>query len=607
MQRWLPTILPQGIYLIIAIKIIWQSAPQWTCVSSLLLVLQGLLPATFFYVSKVIVDNIGAIFSTAHALPNSWHSYTHLMPWLLVLGGIAIVDIVLTSTTDLVNTAQGEKVTNSLQDILHAKSIAVDLAYYENPQYYDVLQRAQNEASFRCNQILSSLANVFKNAVLLAALSGLLLSISWQIIALLVAASLPVLWVRLKYTRVFYRWQRRRTALQRQSFYMSHLLTEAKFAKEIRLFNLGSFLRRRYRTVQTKIYREKLAIATKQAVYNFSTQLFGGVLLLVSYGYIIYRAFNNEFTFGDLVLYYQAMQRGQTALKQFFNSLAQLHENNLFLKNIFEFLELTPHVLEPEQPQVIPTTFQEGIVFEQVNFKYPNTQRQVLHNINLRVAPGETIALVGENGCGKTTLIKLLCRLYDPTSGDIYLESKNIKHYAISELRRQISVIFQDYARYYLTARENISFGNIEHHHDVTRIEAAARQSGAESIIQTLPKGYETILGKLFDQGEELSIGQWQKIALARAFLRDSQIMVLDEPTAAMDPKAEYAVFQKLKSLARHQAIVLISHRMSTVRLADRIYVMEQGKIVECGSHAELMNNQGLYFQLFEIQAEKYR
>jgi len=307
------------------------------------------------------------------------------------------------------------------------------------------------------------------------------------------------------------------------------------------------------------------------------------------------------------VLYYQALQRSQGALRQFFSSGSRLYENNLFLRNLFEFLALQPSIIDPPQPLLLPDRFQQGFIFENVSFGYPGTPRQALQNISLRVEPGETIALVGENGSGKTTLIKLLCRLYEPTAGHIYLEGNPLHCYALEDLRRQISMIFQDYAKYHLTVQENIGLGNVDCHDDFQAIQAAAEHSGADAVIRRLPDGYDTQLGKYFERGEELSIGQWQKIALARAFLRESQVLVLDEPTAAMDPKAEYAVFQQLQKLAHDKAVVLISHRMSTVRMCDRIYVIDQGRIIEWGNHEQLMHQNGHYANLFETQARNYR
>ncbi|MBC6418416.1 MAG: ABC transporter ATP-binding protein [Prochloron sp. SP5CPC1] len=609
MQQNLKGKVKQGLYLIPALRLVWGAAPNWTAARLILLLTQGLLPIASLYLTKLIIDGISTSFPTANTanINNPITTFQELIPLLLLAGAIALLGMMLTSLTEVVNTAQSEKVTNFMQDLLHGKSIEVDLEYYENPQYHDTLQRAQHEASFRPNRILTLLAEVLQNGIALVALTGLLFSLYWGVAAVLFVATLPRAFVRVKYARVLYQWQRKRTALQRQARYLSLLLTGEMFAKEVRLFDLGALFRSRFRNLQEKIYQERLAIATKQAIINFSTQVLGGGFLLAASGYIVYQAVQGAITLGDLALYYQAMQRGQSSLKQFLTSLSGLYENNLFLKNLYEFLELKPKVLEPKNTRVLPQVLRRGIVFDRVSFHYPNTQRQALHEINLRVAPGETIALVGENGSGKTTLIKLLCRLYDPTAGNIYLEGVNLRDFSVSDLRRQISIIFQDYAKYHFSAQDNIGLGNLDLLPSLKEIEAAARRSGADALIRQLPQGYETILGKLFEQGEELSIGQWQKIALARAFLRSSQIIVLDEPTSAMDPKAEYEVFQQFRQLIQNTAAILISHRMSTVRIADRIYVMEQGRIVEWGTHSELIEKGDIYAQMFETQAGNYR
>jgi ATP-binding cassette subfamily B protein len=287
--------------------------------------------------------------------------------------------------------------------------------------------------------------------------------------------------------------------------------------------------------------------------------------------------------------------------------LAALYENSLFLNDLYEFLDLERKIAEPDQPLPVPAPMQVGITFDHVNFQYPNSPREVLRDVSLEIEPGEVIALVGENGSGKTTLIKLLCRLYEPTSGQIKLDNINLNRFESPQLRQHISIIFQDYVKYNLTARENIRFGNLDIADESESIVEAARRADAHDVIASLPRGYDTVLGKLFESGEELSIGQWQKVALARAFLRDSQIIVLDEPTSAMDPKAEYEVFLKFRELLNGRSAILISHRLSTVRMADRIYVLDKGSIVESGTHSELMKRAGTYADLFEKQAQHYR
>ena len=329
--------------------------------------------------------------------------------------------------------------------------------------------------------------------------------------------------------------------------------------------------------------------------------------MLAAYGFIIYQAFLGVIRIGDLVLYHEGLKRGQDALKGVLGRLSSLYEDNLFLANLYEFLDIKPKIAQPPHPKPIPQTMKTGIVFNNVNFQYTTTTRQALKDINLTIKPGEVIALVGENGSGKTTLIKLLCRLYEPTSGRITLDGINLCDFDITQLRRQFSVIFQDYVKYHFSAQDNIWLGNIDTPQNTDKIIAAARSSGADDVIKRLPQGYETMLGKWFEQGEELSIGQWQKVALARAFLRDSQVIVLDEPTSAMDPKAEYEVFEKFRQLIKNQAAILISHRLSTVKMADRIYVMDKGRIIESGTHEELIQLGGSYEFLFETQAKQYK
>jgi ATP-binding cassette subfamily B protein len=312
-------------------------------------------------------------------------------------------------------------------------------------------------------------------------------------------------------------------------------------------------------------------------------------------------------TIGDLVMYYQAFQRGQEFLRAMLDGLAGLYEDHLFLHSLYEFLDLDRKAVEPLVPEAVPRPMRTGIVFDHVSFQYPTGTRKVLQDITLTVRPGESVALVGANGSGKTTLIKLLCRLYDPTGGTITLDGIDLRDFETAALRREIGIIFQDYAQYHLTARENISFGNVEALGDQDRVVAAARHSGADEVIKGLKQGYDTILGKWFEDGEELSIGEWQKVALARAFMRDAQIVVLDEPTSALDAKAEYEVFRQFRRLAKGRTTILISHRFSTVRMADCIYVLDDGRVVENGTHEQLVQAGGRYGRLFETQARHYR
>jgi ATP-binding cassette, subfamily B, bacterial len=599
----LKTQMTQALHLLPAFKLVWQSSPRWMIARAITLLFQGILPLVSLFLLKLIIDQV----ALSTAATDKTAAFQHALLLLLVLGGVMLVSSAVASIAELVNTAQTQRVTDFMQNLLLEKSVAADLEYYENAQYYDTLQRAQQEAPFRPNQILNRVALILQNGISLVGILGLLVSLYWGLAAILLVAAFPALLVRLKFSKILYQWQRRRTVLDRKAMYLSVMLTHEQYAKEIRLFNLGSLFRTQFRQFRQQIYQENLRITIRRSIASLSAEAFAEILTVGVFIYIAYQTIQGHLKIGDLVLYQQALQRGESALQALLTGLSGLYEDNLFLNNLYEFLNLKPKLRDAEFPKAFPSLVQQGIVLDRVNFQYGNTTRQALHNISLTIHPQETIALVGENGSGKTTLVKLLCRLYDPTSGRITVDGVDLQEIAIAELRQQVSVIFQDYAKYHFPAGENIRLGNIQYPTDSIRIEQAARRSGAHEVIADLPNGYETMLGKFFEDGEELSVGQWQKVALARAFLRESQLIVLDEPTSALDPKAEYEVFQKFSDLTRDQMAVIVTHRLSTVKMADRIYVLDKGRIIEQGSHAELLQLKGTYARLFEIQAQSYR
>ncbi len=350
------------------------------------------------------------------------------------------------------------------------------------------------------------------------------------------------------------------------------------------------------------------SVASGYASAELVTQTGTTIALFGAYVFIAYCAVRGSISLGDLVMYFQALQRGQAFLQEMLRSLAGLYEDSLFLSSYYEFLDLERKVVDPPRPTPVPRPMRSGIKFDRVSFRYPQSGRSVLEDITLTIRPGEVSALVGENGSGKTTLVKLLCRLYDPTEGTISIDGIDLRRFAAAELRQQISIVFQDYVHYHATAREKVWwFGNVDLPPDATRIKAAAGQAGADEVIARLPHGYDTVLGKRFEEGEELSMGEWQKVAVARAFLRDAQILVLDEPTSALDAKAEYEAYSKFRELVTGRTAILISHRLSTVKMADCVYVLERGRIVERGTHDELMLRGGTYAHLFETQPRQYR
>ena len=586
-----------------AIGLVWQSAPSWTFASLILLVIQGILPLASLYLMKLLVDAVTTGIATADKA-----TALRTVILLVSLAGItALCGDLCRSWAGYTSEAQSQIVTDHVHDLLHAKSIEVDLEYYENAQYYNALHRAQQEASYRPLYILTSLVQVAQNAISLLAIAYLLLSLHWGIAAVLFIAAVPGLLVRVKYTGKLYQQQRGWTASERIAYYFHSMLTSDNYAKEVRLFGLGSLFRSRYRHLRHQIRKEKLTLAKQRSITELMTTASGTVAVFGGCGFIAYQTIQGAITLGGLVMYFQAFQRGQGFLRDMLTSLASLYENSLFLSNLYEFLDLKRIVDEPLHPQTLPNPLQIGIHFEGVNFQYPHSSRPLLEDINLTIKAGETIALVGENGAGKTTLIKLLCRLYDPTKGRITIDGIDLRQLTTVDLRQDISVVFQDYVRYNLTARENIWFGNINLLPHQDKIIQAARSAGADIAIDRLPYGYDTTLGTQFEEGEELSIGEWQKVAIARAFLRQAQIIILDEPTSALDAKAEYEVFEQFRQLTQGKTAILISHRLSTVKMADRIVVLQHGRILESGSHDELLQLGGTYAQLFKLQAQNYQ
>jgi ATP-binding cassette subfamily B protein len=579
-----------------AIRLVWQASPGWTLANLVLQIIQGILPLAALYLMKLIVN---AVILSINA-PDKAQAFKQVVLLILIAGGVALLNGLSQLLSNLLNEAMSLTVTDHVFDILHAKSVEVDLEYYENPKYFDTLHRAQQEGPYRPTSIVNDLVLLVQNSVTLLAMTGLLVSLHWGIALILFAAVLPGVIVRIKYANRMYQWHTERTQTERQALYINWVLTGDIHAKEVRLFGLGDLLIDRFSKLHTKLRHEKLVIGKQRSTADFLAQASATIAVFGSFTFIAYRTVHGHITLGDMVMYFQAFQRGLISMRDLLGGMASLYEDNLFLSNLFEFLALKPKVTEPAAPSPVPRPLQQGIALEHVSFQYPGSTRKALEDISLSIAPGEVVALVGRNGCGKTTLAKLLCRLYDPLSGTITLDGIDLKHFATGGLRREISVLFQDFVRYHTSAKENIWFGNTGQSPVQENIADAAHQAGVDELISCLPKGYDTILGKWFEDGEELSSGEWQKIALARSFFRKAQIILLDAPASSLDPRAEHEIFEKFKELVQGKTAVFISHRLSTVKMADRIFVMDKGRIVENGTYEDLMQMAGSFAHLFE-------
>lgn len=583
--------------------LVWQSAPGWTLASGFLTLINGLLPLATLYLMKLIVDSVNA-----GAASSGEGDFGRVLILVALAGSIAVFTILSQSVSNVVNEAQSALISDHVQTLLDAKSVEVDLEYYENSEYYETLHRAQREASVRPMIVVNGLFQSGRSFISLTTMAALLLSFNWVAALIVAFAALPATLVQYKYSSKNYRMQCNITPKERRALYFNKLLTSIDYAKEIRLLGLGQLFMNRNRDLRQQIRKERLSLTLRRLAAESASQAVAVAIVFGTFAFIAHEAFNGIITIGDMLMYFGAIQQGQSFLKSFLSSLVGLYENNLFLTEFYEFLNLKPKVEEPSNPRPFPKPIKSKIRFEHVGFSYPNTSTMVLNDINLEILPGQIVALVGENGSGKTTLIKLLCRLYDPREGTIKIDGIDLRDFKTCDLRREISAVLQDYASYHLKARENIWLGNVDMPEDINHIVQAAECSGIDEVIKRLTKGYDTILGREFEKdGAELSIGEWQKVALARAFFRDSQLIILDEPTSSLDPKAEEKVFNKFKQLIAGKMAIIISHRLSSVTMADRIYYIKEGRVTEHGTHQQLMDQDNDYAQLFEIQAKHYR
>jgi len=588
-------------YLPRALGIVWTAARRWAIAGILLIAAQGVLPVATVYLTKLLVDSIVAAIG-AHG---GWESMRPAMILVGVMAGVVLLGELLRSLTDYVRAAQAELVHDHITGLIHEKSIAVDLAFYESPKYYDHLYRARMEATQRPVALLESLGSLLQNTITLTAMMGVLIPFGIWLPAALIISTLPALYVVMHFTLRQHDWRHRTTPARRRLWYLDWLLTSGESAAEVRLFGLGDHFRQTYQGLRQLLRREMLALEKGESQGEFGASL---IALLVTGGalaWMVWKALRGLATLGDLALLYQAFNQGQRLMRSLLSHAGQIYSNILFLGDLFEFLELKPQVLDPPSPINAPVAPREEIRFERITFRYPDSERIALADFSLSVPAGQIAAIVGPNGAGKSTLIKLLCRLYDPESGRILIDGIDLRTMRVDEVRRLITVLFQQPVHYNVTVAENIGFGNAREDANPATIETAARASGADAVAARLPHGYETLLGKWFVTGTELSVGEWQRIALARAFVRRSPVMLLDEPTSAMDSWAEIDWMKRFRQLAGGRTTIVITHRFTTAMHADIIHVMFDGRIVESGRHDELLALDGRYAQSWKAQMQE--
>lgn len=586
-----------------ALRLVWQANALATLGLGVLTLAGALLPATQAWVGKLIVDGVVASIQGAQD-PDQVRTVFYYLVLELIL---FLLGTALNHSRRLIQQLIQLQLANKIRAEIIRKALTLDLAFFEHPDYYDRLQNARREGSYKPVELINDTFQIVQNTITLISFAALMLRFSPWLVVILLATSIPAFIAETRFSEQGFRLLTRRAPETRQINYLARLLTEDSAAKEIKLFHLGDRLLQRYTTLFAKFFEEDKSLAVRRAAVGFSLGLIATMGFYGSYAWIVWRTVQGIISLGDMTLYLTIFRQGQSTFQSILAAVGNIYENNLFMANYFEFLDIEPRMRVAAPPKKLPAELAHGIEFRGVGFRYPDSDEWVLRNVDLRIRAGEKIALVGHNGAGKTTLIKLLSRLYDPVEGAILLDGIDVRDIDPIELRQKIGVIFQDFVRYHLPARENIGFGQIEAADEMEKIVESARKSGAHKMIEDLPEGYETMLGRWFHGGHELSLGQWQRIALARAFMRDAEILVLDEPTASLDAQTEYEIFRHFQELTDGKMAILISHRFSTVRMADRIVVIENGRIAEMGSHEELLRQEGTYARLFSLQAEGYR
>jgi ATP-binding cassette, subfamily B, bacterial len=583
-----------------AVELVWSTNRGLTVALGVLTLIAGILPASVAYIGSLIVDAVVKAM-TSHAT-NAAHVVELVALEGALITAIAAAQRGLSLCQSLLRAQLGQRVNVMILE----KALTLDLGHFEDSEFYDKLTRARREASTRPLSLVTRTFGLVQNGISLASYAALLSHFSPWAVVVLMLAGLPAFIAETKFSGDAFRLFRWRSPETRMQIYLETVLAREDHAKEVKLYGLGPRLLERYRDIFRRLYKEDRSLTIRRDVWGFGLGLIGTLAFYAAYAWIAVSTVRQAITLGQMTMYVALFRQGQSAVSAILSAVGGMYEDNLYLSTLYEYLE-TP-VPAPAGAATIGPLPQDGIRFEDVSFTYPGAEQPALEHVTLHLAPGGSLALVGENGSGKTTLIKLLTRLYQPTSGRILLDGRDLAEWEERALRERIGVIFQDFTRYQMLVGENVGAGDERYFEDEPRWREAAEKGMASAFIDTLPEGYQTQLGKWFKDGRELSGGQWQKIALARSFMRTrADILVLDEPTAAMDAQAEADIFEHFRQLSKDRITILISHRFSTVRMADQIAVLDRGRIVESGSHEELMRLNGRYAHLFTLQARGYR
>ncbi|MFL5595168.1 MAG: ABC transporter ATP-binding protein [Gemmatimonadaceae bacterium] len=587
--------------------LIWRTHRGYTSAMIVLRIARAFIPVATFWVGKLILDSVIAAKAGQGPLSDVWR-------YLALELAIVLIGEVLARASSLIESLLGDLFSNAMSVRLMEHAAKLDLAQFEDPEFYDHLERARRQTVGRI-ALFSLLLSMSQDALTLLTLAGALIAYSPWLLLLLAIAVVPSFLGETHFASLGYSLLFRWTPERRQLDYLRYVGASDKTAKEVQMFGLAPWLTERYRSLSQRFYEENRNLSIRRGIVSALLSILGTIGYYGAYIVILIRAVQGDITIGTLTFLAASFGRGRDVIQGILLSASNVFEQSLYLRDLFVFLDMKPTIESPPNARPVPLKIQSGFAFENVGFRYPGSERWAIRDVNFILRPAERVALVGENGAGKTTITKLMARLYDPTEGRITLDGVDLREYDLGSLRRAIGVIFQDFVRYDMRFDENIGVGEIDSvRSELERsngtpatITAAAENSLAASLLPRFPKGYQQMLGRRFEEGVDLSGGEWQKIALARAYIRDAQVLILDEPTAALDARAEYEVFLRFSELVAGRMAVLISHRFSTVRMADRIIVLRHGKVEEQGSHEELLDKHGLYEELFAMQAAGYR
>ena len=575
------------------LRLVWRSSPLGSVALGLLTLVASVIPLAIAYVGKEIMDSVVA------------RSHAATLRWVLIELAAVAAQALVQRALGLVRSLLGARLGLDINALILEKALTLELRHFEDAEFYDRLTRARREASSRPLSVVTETFQLLQNAITLAGYAALLFRFSGLAVLGLLAAAVPATIVEMRFSSTAFRMRNWRSPEARRLNYLEYVLANDDHAKEVKLFGLGPVLLDRFKVLGETFYDEDRRLSIRRAGWAYALSLLGTAAFYGAYASMALAAAAGALTLGNMVLYIAAFRQGQQAFQSILAAIGGMYEDNLYMSNLFQYLSIEP---DPPPPALaLPAVPEQGIRFERVGFRYPGKETWALRGIDLFIPAGQRLALVGHNGAGKTTFIKLLTRLYEPTEGRILLDGRDLRAWDPEALRRRIGVVFQDFNQYQLKLRENVGLGSVDHRDDEARVLRAIGRGGAEQVVANVAGGLDAQLGRWFKDGAELSGGQWQKVALARAFMREeADILVLDEPTAALDAEAEHAVFERFQALAEGRTTILISHRFPTVRMADRILVIEGGQVLEEGGHAELVARGGRYAQLFSLQAQGY-